>query len=409
MTLALETAERHWSLAEAETAINERMVSLQSRGVIRGSVVCVPAELNADTVWTFLAVVRLGAVFMPTPSNPTAHQQAMFDQNQAVPASEGTCLRLLTSGTTGTPKRVDLSITQLNASADGSIKRLGHSANDTWLCCLPFHHIGGLSILYRSSRAHSTVRLLDRFDSESVNAAIETGVTIISVVPTMLERMLEARNGTPFPTQLRVILVGGAPMTGALLDRCRTINAPIAMTWGMTETASQIATRVPGDLRPDRDVGLPLDGVQVSVENGRLVVQGPIAPGGRYVTADRGRIDEHGRIVVEGRGTALIISGGENIDPTRVEQCLLGHPNIAEACVVGRQDPRWGQRPVAFVVGTQTDSIPQWIRNELPPHERPAEIHWVDTLPRTELGKLNRSALIHQAQSLHGLAELDRD
>ena len=285
------------------------------------------------------------------------------------------------------------------------MERLDHNAQDRWICCLPLHHIGGLSILYRSARAGSCVDLQPRFDAAAVNASIDAGATIVSVVPTMLQRILDHRNDWPFPAHLRVILMGGAPASKALLDRCRAINAPVSLTWGMTETASQIATRAPGDLRQEPDAGHPLSGTSVHVEDGPLVVEGPIAPGGRLVTADRGHIDPQGRIVVTGRGHDLIISGGENIDPVRVEQALCSHEDVDAAAVVGRPDAEWGQRPVAFVTGRPSDTLEARMQSMLPAHERPAEIHWVDSLPRTELGKLKRSDLVDQANALHRLSK----
>jgi len=409
MTHSLITAAQTWTVDEAERAIAQRMAEMNAQGWQPGTAHPVVARSHPNTVWTVHAAARMGLTIMPIPPNPTPHQQAAINTHQSAPVGTSTRLRLLTSGTTGQPQRVDLTHTQIDASVAGSVERLRHRANDSWICCLPLHHVGGLSILYRSARVGGSVRLVDGFDAHAINAMIDDGATMISAVPTMLHRMLDERNNRPFPSHLRVILLGGAAVSDGLMDRCRAVSAPVALTWGMTETGSQIATRVPGDLRSAPDSGLPLNGVRVTVEGGRLVVSGAIAPGGRMVTEDRGRLDSDGRVVVIGRGSDFIVSGGENVDLNHVRRLLLTNPAVNEAAVVGREDTEWGHRPVAFVTGTPGDGFAEWVRVNLAPHQRPAEIHWVPALPRTDLGKPNRAALIEQAQTLHRLGELGRD
>ena len=409
MTHALITAERAWSRDEAERASRRRMDELAAAQWTPNQAQAVVAAAVPSTVWTVHAAARMGLAIMPVPPNPTPAQRSAIVAHQHAPVDAGTRLRLLTSGTTGRPQRVDLTQTQIDASIDGSIERLRHRANDSWICCLPLHHVGGLSILYRSARVGGSVRLIDGFHARSVNDQIDKGATMISVVPTMLARLLDDRNDAPFPAHLRVILLGGAAASTDLMDRCRAVAAPVAMTWGMTETGSQIATREPGDLRREPDSGLPLSGVKVTIEDGRLVVEGPIAPGGRLVTEDRGRLDPDGRVIVTGRGSDFIVSGGENVDLNEVGRLLRTHPGVTDAAVVGREDAEWGHRPVAFVVGTPCADFEAWMRTALAPHQRPAEIHWVPELPRTDLGKPNRAALIEQAQSLHRGGEFGRD
>src|SRR5690606_4255140 len=114
--------------------------------------------------------------------------------------------------------------------------------------CLPLNHVGGLSILYRCAWYATTVELHPRFDADAVSRSIDDGASLVSLVPTMLERVLDARRDRPFPPRLRAILLGGARTPEALVSRCRAIGAPVSLTWGMTEAASQVATRFPGDL-----------------------------------------------------------------------------------------------------------------------------------------------------------------
>ena len=404
----LITSTKSWTQAEADGAIEARVQELRTQGVEAGQVFLFQAQAQAASVWTLHALMRLGAVAMPIDARLSAERIQALEGLQARPARTDTALRLLTSGTTGEPKVVDLTLRQLEASAQASGARLGHGVHDRWLCCMPLHHIGGLSVLFRSGFHNSTAELHTRFDPDDVNGSIADGATVVSLVPTMLSRVLDARGNAPFPQHLRAILLGGAPAPTSLIDRCRAIHAPVSLTWGMTETASQVATRSPGDLRADPDSGLPLPGMGVTVEDGVLVVHGPIAPDGCYKTSDLGQLDEEGRIIVLGRRDELIISGGENVAPTRVERILETHPSVQEVAVVGRPDPHWGQQPVAFLVGASDPEVVTWARNRLAPYERPAEAHWVSELPRNAAGKVDRSALSEEAKLRHGLLKSGR-
>jgi O-succinylbenzoic acid--CoA ligase len=379
--------------------VTERVSALRAQQVERGQLLMFPAAMNPSTVWTFHAARRIGAVPMPVPIHASASQRRFYEQAAEQPVGAQAALRLLTSGTTGQPKLVDLSETQLQAATDASQKWLGCSPEDRWLCCLPLHHIAGLSILLRTHAGGATTLLHNRFDPHLVNDAIDNeGVSMMSLVPTMLSRILDARESRPFPAHLRVILLGGAPTSSALLDRCRSIKAPVALSWGMTETAAQIATRRPGDLSAEAHIGHPLPGITVSAQDGMLLVEGPTAPNGRWLTPDRGHLDAQGRVVVLGRGEALIISGGENIDPLVVTSALLAHSAVDEALVLGRPDAQWGERVVAFVIGRPTDDIGPWVRARLAAYQRPTEIHWLERWPKSPMGKIDRSALLASGQ-----------
>ena len=163
----------------------------------------------------------------------------------------------------------------------------------------------------------------------------------------------------------------------------------------MTETASQVATREPGDLSPLEDGLPPLPHTRVTVnEQGRLVVEGPIAAG-CVVTDDLGEITDMGRVRVLGRRDEVIIRGGENIHPGEIEQVLIGHPRVTEVCVLPRNDSRLGQVPVAFVQGKELDphELRAWCRQRLAGFKIPAEFICIAELPRTAAGKIHRRQL----------------
>ena len=156
--------------------------------------------------------------------------------------NETRCL-IFTSGTTGPAKCVSLTTQQLVFSALGSALRLGHLPGDRWLGCLPLEHMGGLAPVFRTMIYGTTLHLMERFEASRVNALIDTQtITHISVVPKMLDALLDERGDRPYPKHLRTILVGGSKTSQELLERSRAINAPVAVTWGMSETASQVAT-----------------------------------------------------------------------------------------------------------------------------------------------------------------------
>jgi O-succinylbenzoic acid--CoA ligase len=306
---------------------------------------------------------------------------------------------LTTSGTSGAPRAVVLNSAQWAFSAFGSAIRLGHHVDDVWLACLPLHHVGGLSILMRCALYGTTVQLESGFDATHIAQTLDEGrITLVSMVPTLLERVLDAREDTPFPSSLRAILVGGAPTPKALLERCKRLNVPIALTWGMTETASQVATTHPGEPVEAGCAGPPLAFARVHEGDEGLHVRGPIV-GRPFPTHDRGRLDADGQIWIQGRRDDAITSGGETLDPAPIEAVLCDHPHIADAAVVGEPDSTWGQRPVAWLVrrsdaqAVSDDALTSWCAERLSPVSVPDRFHWVDALPRDVLGKLARNRL----------------
>ncbi len=177
---------------------------------------------------------------------------------------------VFTSGTTGKPKGAQITFGNLYASALASAERLGASPDDRWLCPLPFYHVGGLSILFRSAIYGSAVVLpgIDQHRSDHARRCTTSQATIVSLVPTQLYRMLEA--GFEPPKSLRLILLGGAAATPELVQRCIERDLPIALTYGLTECASQVATATPDQVRAKPGtVGKPLNGTTVRIVDER--------------------------------------------------------------------------------------------------------------------------------------------
>ncbi len=293
-------------------------------------------------------------------------------------------LVVATSGTTGEPKGVVLTHANIAASADATSAILGIvPTRDRWLACLPFAHVGGLSVLTRAWHTGTPVEVHDGFDPERVDTAARAGCTHVSLVATAMRRI-------DTTAWTRIVLGGSAPPP----DR----PANSVATYGLTETGSGVVYD-----------GVPLDGVEVAAPEGELLLRGPmiatsyrdgtpvVDADGWLHTGDAGAFSG-GIVRVEGRIGDMIITGGENVFPDPVEARLRAHPAIADAAVVGRPDPEWGQRVVAVVelsagvVAPSVDELRNWVKETLPAYAAPKDVE-VAPLPRTALGKVKRAAL----------------
>ena len=304
---------------------------------------------------------------------------------------------MYTSGTTAGPKEVALTVSNWLWNAIGSATALGLDRDEHWLCPMPLAHVGGLSIALRSSIYATTVMLQERFDTDAALAALmdpEARVTLVSLVPTMLARLLDA--GLRHPPTLRRVLLGGSPIPDALLERAAAAGVPVAPSFGMTETCSQIATD-----------GYPVLGAELALTDaGELLVRGPsvaagaLAGDGWLHTGDLARLDASGRLTIVGRLADTIVSGGENVAPTEVESVLGAHPTVADAVVLGRPDPEWGEAVVARVVvrgdadaAGLAEALRAHCAARLAPFKVPKRIEFVESIPRGPTGKLQRRAL----------------
>ena len=300
-----------------------------------------------------------------------------------------------TSGTTAAPRPVALSYDNWLWNALGSALALGLDSQERWLCPMPLAHVGGLSIQLRSAIYATTVVLHDRFDTEAALAALmdpAQAVTLVSLVPTMLARLLDA--GLREPPTLRWALLGGGPIAPALLEAAAAAGVSVAPSYGMTEACSQIATN-----------GLPLLGIGLRIaDDGEILVRGPnvarvaLGEDGWLHTGDLGAVDRSGRLTITGRKADTIVSGGENVAPAEVEAVLLEHPAVADAAVFGIADPEWGEAVMANVVlragmDADGDGLRAHCARTLAGFKVPRAIRLVTSLPRGETGKLRRREL----------------
>lgn len=319
---------------------------------------------------------------------------------------------LFTSGTSGQPKGVRLTHKNWEAQAVASASHLRHTPDDRWLCSLPIAHVGGLSILIRSRREGSTVLLEAGFDPTRCARLLEDGAaTLASLVPTMLRRILDTYPG-PYHG-VRAVLVGGASCPQSLLDRAAAAGLPVLPVYGMTETASQIASgRMEDGLRPFRRA-YPLPGAELQIGiGGRIACRGPMVSPGYvgerprraeewFVTEDLGEIGADGGLRVLGRADEAINTGGEKVHPAAIASILADHPLVQDAAVVGIPDEEWGEVvAVAYVGDVSAQELENWAGDRLAGFEVPKRWVDLDHLPRDQMGKLDRRALA----GLFGLA-----
>ena len=329
-------------------------------------------------------------------------------------------LLVATSGSSGRPKAVMLQAGALAAAAQASHAVTPLHPGDRWLACLPLFHIGGYSILVRCQLAGAVPILHHGFDAERVwHSLSHEAVTHLSLVPTMLSRLIDLHSVPP-PQSLRHVLVGGAALTSDLAARADDLGWPIQPTYGMSEMASQVAT-LPSLPRPWRtgQVGRPLPGVEAALTpDGRLKLRGPImmagyanptlSPGdgldedGWFVTSDLAEIAADGGLTILGRGDDVIISGGKKIMPEMVEEILASCPGLDAIAVLGLPDLEWGEMVVvAFVGASSPQQLLDWCRENVTSPLRPRRAIKLDGVPLLGNGKIDRVALrrlIHGTQ-----------
>ncbi len=323
--------------------------------------------------------------------------EAERGQRAGVAGGPGVVLVVHTSGTTSAPKPVRITAANVTANATGSALALGLDPDERWLCPLPLAHVGGLMVLLRSVIYATTAVLAPPpFDAAQLSARLMRGDgTLVSIVPTMLVRLLDA--GLREPPRLRRVLLGGGPAGPELMARALAAGVPVVQTYGLSEATSQVTVSEPGDART---AGWPLPGVEVRIAaDGEILVSGPVVAGGGVLrTGDLGSLDARGRLTVAGRKANTIVTGGENVAPDEIEDVLIAHPDVADAAVLGRPDPEWGEALVALVVpapGRPLDAaaLRAFCRERLAAFKVPKAFEAVDALPRTASGKLQRGRL----------------
>lgn len=405
----------------------------------RPSVLALTPRANVESLLWIYAALATGTALL------TLHQRSTEDERQkarllagsvdveSLPASsppgtfqppaaldaESAALLIPTSGSTGTPRLVELSRRALLASAAASAQNLGWEPDDTWLLCLPLAHTGGLSIVTRCLLARRTLLLFEPGNAgltarlPELQRALERA-TLVSLVPSVLSALLDASPAPP--ARLRAVLLGGAACTPALAERAHAGRWPLLTSYGLTETASQVVTRRYAERFAPLPVrsgvvssGHPLPGVELSLREGQLCLRagslftryvGSSAPplhDDWLVTSDLGELGPGGELYVRGRSDDVIISGGENVDPLEVEAALLQLPGVSGACVAGTRSARFGAIVSALLVSREPAycdpaRLAELLSDRLARHKLPRRALIAESLPLTLSGKVDRRA-----------------
>lgn len=406
--VALTDFGKNYTYGKLNALVHERRAGLYRPA--KGRPYILVGDNRLDVFVTLYALLEERIPFLLLHPTLTEHEkEALLKHIHAIdaPIPDGVAAVLMTSGTTGTPKPAMLTRSALAASAWSSAQNIALTKHDAWLMSLSVSRIGGLSILTRSLAARSRVVLFPHFCArEFICALKENAVTLASIVPTMLTKLLKECPDFKPEKSLRVILLGGSFASRTLLDDARGRGIPIVTTYGMTETASNVATSAYTDRLTLGAKARANTFAELSVQNGTLHVRGPMRMAGYwghpllredawFDTGDIASLDKDGSLTVYARRTDLIVTGGENVYPAEVENILTRITGIREALVLGLPDKTWGAVVTALLVA-QSEPLPEKNLKEalvgkLAPYKRPRRIAWVKHLPVNSAGKLNRN------------------
>lgn len=345
-----------------------------------------------------------GPALVPVPRDDVRETRRLADAFRPdEPTYDDISLVVATSGTTGIPKGALLPTAALRASGNATHARLG--GQGSWLLALPAHHIAGMQVLLRSALAGTDPVILDVADGfdpaalVSAVAAMRGDRKYTSLVPTQLVKALDHPEAAAALASLDAVLLGGAATPAVLLQRAIEGGINVVRTYGMSETC--------GGCVYD---GVPLDGVRMRIDDGRVLLGGPVlargyrglpdhaafAEPGWFRTDDAGTVT-NGVLRITGRLDEAISTGGLTVVPQVVEAAICEHPGVRECAVIGVPDERLGQRVVAVVVAGRAvpdlRALREFVACTLDPTAAPRELHVVDALPLRGPGKLDRRAL----------------
>ena len=348
-----------------------------------------------------------------------------------------------TGGTSGKIKFVHHTWQTLLAAVEGFCQHFAPSHAVDSYCVLPLYHVSGLMQVLRSliSGGQLAIAPFKYIESIEPNSPLpfsaRSSLTAISLVPTQLHRLLES-NKSSWLKQFDIVFLGGAPAWPDLIEAAHTAQIPLSLSYGMTETAAMVTALAPEDFwSGDRTSGKPLPHAALTILNsepnsepnseqplppgqtGRISIQSAsipraLSPSQTLLTDDLGYFDMSGHLHITGRASQTIISGGENISPTEVEAAIRSTGQVKDVCVFALPDAQWGEAVSAAYVpaheAVTAHALQQALRSPsaardqqgTPPilsrYKHPK--HWLalEAMPRNAQGKLNRQALITQAQ-----------
>ncbi|HYC91850.1 MAG TPA: AMP-binding protein [Thermoanaerobaculia bacterium] len=433
---ALEWQGRTYTFGELEARSNRVAHALLARGLASGDRLAVQLANSVELIELYLACVKTGVIFVPVnvlyrereiahivqDAEPREFLTAPLDGDGRAEArptfttltGDSPAAIMYTSGTTGASKGAVLSHDNFMANAVNLTACWQISERDRFLLALPLFHMHALGNgLHTWLVSGCRMRLLERFDHRvAVEELLDFQPTLFFGVPTVYVRLLDTDAGAAraIGERMRLFVSGSAPLPAQVLEQFRALfGHTILERYGMTETFMNTSNPYVGERRAGT-VGFPLPGVSMRIENGELLVRGPnvfsgywrrpdataaaFTADGFFRTGDLASVSDDGYYTLLGRKSDLIISGGFNIYPREIEELLLEQPGVAEAAVVGVQDPLRGEVPVAYLVGTfDARELERTCREQLASFKVPRQFVKVESIPRTALGKVQKHLL----------------
>lgn len=329
------------------------------------------------------------------------------------PALDDEAVVIFTSGSTARPKGVVHTFTSLINNIENGNQILNHNENDRWLASLPFYHIGGFQIICRSLFYGCSIIIPKSLQTIHLAAAIlNYNPTHISLVSTQLERLMN--QDVPPNELLKVSLIGGGFINDDLIFESDKLGWKPFRVYGSSETASMVTAISPDEIKnKPQSGGKTFNNVEIKISSDSEILiksnslfskylndekeTSSKIKNGFYYSGDLGFVDDDGYLFIEARRNDLIVTGGENVNPIEVEKTLLEFPFIKEACVFSKPDKTWGQIVVAAIVVNNSSfeetSIKEMLKQKLAGYKIPKKFFFVDKLPRTSLGKLEREKI----------------
>jgi o-succinylbenzoate---CoA ligase len=330
------------------------------------------------------------------------------------------CIAIPTGGSSGKIKFATHTWETLSASVCG-FREFYDELEINCVCTLPLFHVSGLMQLMRSLLTGGKLLVLDCHQlcsDSSICHQVALGDYFISLVPTQLHKLLDLDSN--WLAEFKTILIGGAPPSLELLDRSRTAGLPLALTYGMTETASQVTSLKPteflagnnscGRLLPHADVRLELSPsdrigtIKIAAKSLMLGYFPNIDTCKYFYTDDLGVIDDRGNLTIVGRNSDKMIVGGENVFPIEVIDAIMATGLVLDTWVVGLPDPYWGQVVTAVYVEGRPVSQQQLVEaiaGKLSKYKIPKYWLKVTEIPRNSLGKISIDAVELLAQEIY--------
>jgi len=357
-----------------------------------GRILPLPMPNVPESVARYHGALRRGAVVVPL--NPLLSTVEVEQRSRPFDPAPGTAVALFTSGTTGEPKRIELSATQLRANAEYLARALALREDDVLWGSAPLSHVFGMTGCMNVAIAlGATLALVRRFDALDALDTIERErVTVFMGVPAMLAALVAAAQKSGPAPRLRIAHCGGAPLplhTQKAFEE--TFDAPVLEGYGMTEVGGVVALNHAGASRKPGSVGTAAAGQELRIADDGEVLVG--VEGRWLATGDLGRIDEDGNLFLLDRKKDVILRGGYSVYPRQVEEALQQHPGVREVVVVGVPHPRVGEEVAALVVADPRftpEELRDFARERVAAYAYPRLVVFVDELPRNSSGKILR-------------------